>query len=324
MAILKVRDADGNVTEIPAISGVGIKNIEKTSTSGLVDTYTITLTDDTTYIFTVTNGCATPDWDQNDEAAIDYVKNRTHYRYEGEPITTFPETELTVAVDANGDATVSVDPSAFTFDGLDSGDTMVTVIDGVEYRSTLFVEFVILAWGNWGLQSSDAEDDGGPVFVMPDTDGSGKLTFKFRDESWVGTHTISVKGLPTEYQTLPYEYAPAAYAYETDLSEGKIPDEDATNILNALNAGARATVVLDGVTYSVLDIEIESWNLNHTLLLANADKLVQVTWVSDTLNIVGLDLAEKALILPSSTTDSTKRFKITVDDSGTISATELI
>lgn len=31
----------------------------------------------------------------------------------------------------------------------------------------------------------------------------------------------------------------------------------------------------------------------------------------------------KALILPSSTTDSTKKFKITVDDSGTLSATEV-
>ena len=31
----------------------------------------------------------------------------------------------------------------------------------------------------------------------------------------------------------------------------------------------------------------------------------------------------KALILPSSTTDSTKKFKITVDDNGTLSATEV-
>lgn len=38
--------------------GVGIKSITKTSTSGLVDTYTITLTDDTTATFTVTNGKA--------------------------------------------------------------------------------------------------------------------------------------------------------------------------------------------------------------------------------------------------------------------------
>lgn len=36
--------------------GVGISKIEKTSTSGLVDTYTITLTSGNTYTFTVTNG----------------------------------------------------------------------------------------------------------------------------------------------------------------------------------------------------------------------------------------------------------------------------
>ena len=36
--------------------GQSIKGIEKTSTSGLVDTYTITLTDGTTSTFSVTNG----------------------------------------------------------------------------------------------------------------------------------------------------------------------------------------------------------------------------------------------------------------------------
>ena len=38
------------------VAGVGISNIEKTGTQGLVDTYTIYLTDDRTYTFTVTNG----------------------------------------------------------------------------------------------------------------------------------------------------------------------------------------------------------------------------------------------------------------------------
>ena len=33
---------------------------------------------------------------------------------------------------------------------------------------------------------------------------------------------------------------------------------------------------------------------------------------------------DKAIILTSSTADSTKKFKITVDDSGTISATEIV
>ena len=36
--------------------GQSIKGIKKTSTDGLVDTYTITLTDGTTFTFTVTNG----------------------------------------------------------------------------------------------------------------------------------------------------------------------------------------------------------------------------------------------------------------------------
>ena len=33
---------------------------------------------------------------------------------------------------------------------------------------------------------------------------------------------------------------------------------------------------------------------------------------------------DKAIILTSSTADSTKRFKITVDDNGTITATEIV
>ena len=40
----------------PGKDGVGISNIAKTGTDGLVDTYTITLTNNTTYTFTVTNG----------------------------------------------------------------------------------------------------------------------------------------------------------------------------------------------------------------------------------------------------------------------------
>lgn len=40
----------------PGKDGVGIDTIEKTSTQGLVDTYTIYLTDESTYTFTVTNG----------------------------------------------------------------------------------------------------------------------------------------------------------------------------------------------------------------------------------------------------------------------------
>lgn len=46
----------GGGSGTPGKDGVGIDRIEKTNTQGLVDTYTIYLTDESTYTFTVTNG----------------------------------------------------------------------------------------------------------------------------------------------------------------------------------------------------------------------------------------------------------------------------
>lgn len=51
--------AGGGGSNTPGKDGVGIDRIEKTNTQGLVDTYTIYLTNESTYTFTVTNG-ATP------------------------------------------------------------------------------------------------------------------------------------------------------------------------------------------------------------------------------------------------------------------------
>lgn len=52
----KVIDVLDGVKGDKGDAGVGIENIEKTSTEGLVDTYTITFTDSSTTTFTVTNG----------------------------------------------------------------------------------------------------------------------------------------------------------------------------------------------------------------------------------------------------------------------------
>lgn len=51
----------------PGKDGVGIKEIKKTNTSGLVDTYTITLTDNRSYTFTVTNGAKGEKGDKGDK-----------------------------------------------------------------------------------------------------------------------------------------------------------------------------------------------------------------------------------------------------------------
>lgn len=56
LARLDELEENGGVGGTPGKDGVGISNIAKTGTAGLVDTYTITLTNNTTYTFTVTNG----------------------------------------------------------------------------------------------------------------------------------------------------------------------------------------------------------------------------------------------------------------------------
>ncbi len=53
---------------VDGTNGRGITNIQKTSTSGLVDTYTISYTDNTTSTFDVTNG-------QDGEVTEEYVTN---------------------------------------------------------------------------------------------------------------------------------------------------------------------------------------------------------------------------------------------------------
>ena len=56
LARLDELEENGGGGGTPGKDGVGISNIAKTGTAGLVDTYTITLTDSTSYTFTVTNG----------------------------------------------------------------------------------------------------------------------------------------------------------------------------------------------------------------------------------------------------------------------------
>ena len=56
LARLDELEESGGGGGTPGKDGVGISNIAKTGTAGLVDIYTITLTDSTSYTFTVTNG----------------------------------------------------------------------------------------------------------------------------------------------------------------------------------------------------------------------------------------------------------------------------
>ena len=60
----------GVVKDYKVSNGVGIEKIEKTSSVGLVDTYTITLTDGNTTTFTVTNGSSSDGFNPDGDGTI--------------------------------------------------------------------------------------------------------------------------------------------------------------------------------------------------------------------------------------------------------------
>ena len=70
---------DVKVLLLKGASGNGIVSIEKTGTSGNVDTYTITYDNGDTDTFTVTNGIieqVQSDYSQSNTSAVDYIKNK--------------------------------------------------------------------------------------------------------------------------------------------------------------------------------------------------------------------------------------------------------
>lgn len=77
-AVVTVTDSRGS-TQATIYNGVGIVSIEKTGTEGLVDTYTITLTDGTTVTYTVTNGQSYTVDDELSPSSENPVQNKVVY-----------------------------------------------------------------------------------------------------------------------------------------------------------------------------------------------------------------------------------------------------
>lgn len=77
-------------------AGNDIQSVEKTATSGLVDTYTITLTDGSTYTFNVTNGKSIVSIDKT--SSVGYVDTYT-ITYNDGTTDTFEITLATITVD---------------------------------------------------------------------------------------------------------------------------------------------------------------------------------------------------------------------------------
>lgn len=254
----------------------------------------------------------TPDWDQNDPTASDFIKNRPFYKTvetiwgEQKSITT-NNTYISANTALNGKVRGTYDGTPFEFEMEDQGE-----------------------FGYWGKKEFDAGTS--DIYFMQNIIFEDPGAIYIRDAN---SHEVVYQfgETGTEYTKIDANYIP-----ETSIASGSITGEmlatqtisglkiknrtitDANLVLGTITASAIADEAI--TTTKIADGTITYYKLNDSLKLLLAPRVDQ----SDNgkiLRVSGGNWAAEEWTINSSTAGSTKKFKITVDDSGTLSATEV-
>ena len=322
------------------------------------------------------SGGVQPDWNQNDETAQDYVKNRPFYM--GDPVEAVLVEESTVSFVENSGLYVTEFPSTLE---VTAGETYKVYWDGTVYECLCVSGAYSMALGN--LSIIGAGSDTGEPFFMDVHNGSGML-IATADTS--ASHTFSISGIVTEIVKIPAKFIDKdTSGYIAVHKSDTMTEEEANNYSRALSNGeavfiswgslciysisiSRVSVVYlylhipNGETYKIAQNSEGLFSLgDRKLSRANfpaytvtgeknptigiSDNKVKIrpstirggVGTTDTLFSVNAngtksknfdvlgngEAVAPALILYSSTPNSTKKFRITVDDTGTISANEV-
>ena len=229
------------------------------------------------------------------------------------PEITFEMSNTTVSLECTG-ATPLV-----------SGDTYKYVLNGVEYEGV--AQVIPELAGHVAI--ADAVNN---VYIVPNTNALVFLS------ATPGAYTVRVYGTKTVYHTIPVAYQES----EIYIADIIMPDHDYVlvnctyeDVLSALQVGKLVFLrdsgnilyqcingksVADGSKlyfYSVFNAYVgdEASEIRFKRYTIKQDGTISTSYRSLS--------GGKSIILESSTNLSTKKFKITVDDSGTISATEV-
>lgn len=164
-----------------------------------------------------------PDWNQNDETAADYVKNRPFYT--GDPVETVLVEESTATfTEDNGLYSAQV-PSTFE---VTVGETYKVSWDGTTYECTCVPFNETRAIGNLSIPGAGS-DTGEPFIVIIIDSGIVIVT---TDTS--ASHTFSISGMVASVVKIDKKYLPSTIPF---MEDGKIPEKyvqerfpDATDI----------------------------------------------------------------------------------------------
>lgn len=225
----------------------------------------------------VTGGGSQADWNQNDESAADYVKNRPGGYDIKELVTVTDETATSGQLLTNYS-------EVNDFLQWHVGETVVVTFDGTPYQCTI----IGTDPGEWHV--------GDPNFVEYPFDilsvirvGSDPWNPTYLYTAAAGeSHTVKIEGYATTPVVFDKKYLP-----------------DLKTLTNALPYDKNSYLVCD-----------ENSNVRW-MLFSDSDSLIAPK------SYVDARITQKEVILESSTGGSSKKFKITVDDTGTIKATEV-
>ena len=315
-------------------------------------------------------GGVQPDWNQNDETAADYVKNRPFYT--GDPVETVLVEESTVSFASPGAGLYyATMQSAFK---PTARETYKVSWDGAAYECVGKTISGYTVIGNPSVIGVDA-DTGEPFVISPLADNLG-IEIYTKDTS--ASHTISISESIVEVIQIPDKYISDTFI---DVVMAGNPLEwskdDWTKYYGLFQSGKLLMINGIGSAHSqgyVLSMDYVSQVSHNISAIDFTGNLYRLGMYQDGEEdkfywapIINLDAfyfsyhqpgsgtskeynrlegsgvlkfvtkkanedevrrnvvleGDKELILSSSTSGSTKKFRITVDDSGTISATEV-
>ena len=285
-----------------------------------------------------------PDWNQNDSTQPDYVKNRPFYT--GNPVETVLVGESTVSFADQGGVYSATFPSTFS---ATVGETYKVYWDGTAYECTCVDFNGHTVIGNPSV--AGVGSDTGEPFMMVVVNGNG-IQIYAADTS--ASHTFSISGFVQEVVKIDAKYLPSEnvpYTVPIVINEDirNAGNEEKKAIYDAFRSGnlilIRYRGAYSGDEYAILTYVYFEESSSKTLFKftylageylyyydSQVDPSIRGTQISDTGIKKIVDFRVKYIlrndplnyfVLNSSTAGSTKKFRITVDDSGTITATEV-
>lgn len=315
---------------------------------------------------------STPDWDQNDPTASDYIKNRPCYRTTGRisllnnafnfnenhgifvsmlepPINIAEGNECFITWDGveykcvsryfNGEGMVFVGNKSITGSGEDTGEPFIitdTLIGTLDTSQSHVIKFDMLTYDYSKLGTQYVENGrflknivyhDRPEITLDEAEEYQSLNegilLNWHDE-WFNDISINIRSDNNTYMTV---WNSIAHTQTTIPMNGdgvflKENYSDAEVYINNAPTGVVGTVSLElnKEKASILPSSKSPYSTTDVLFTVEKNGIKN----GNNFEVLGDGSVNATyLTIPSSTANSTKKFKITVDDTGTISATEV-